>query len=517
MKLQFVSALLLCLSVSLSVSARNHDKDAEKIIGIAENDNQVMKHLDILANRIGGRVIGSDALENAELWAASRFKSWGLEVEVQEVGEIAVGFNRGPWFGRMLGEDGMTLKFVTPSYTAGTKGIQRGRVLMEPKTVSEFNNIRHALKGAWVLIGGKSDWPVDISPEADSIRAAKIAENERIAVKNEKIRQYNRENPDKPKDLIPLNYEPALFYREMIDAGILGIIQASQEPLRALYDRKNCFNMTFDNLPVIPDIKLNSDQYDIIAKKVREREYFELEFDIRNHFRPKAVKFHNVLGIIKGSEFPDEYVIMGGHLDSFDSSTGAVDCGNGTAVTMEAARLIAKSGIKPKRTIIFALWTGEEFGLLGSSYWVNTNKNKLDRIANYFNRDGGPTPSSSLTVTEAMYEDFEKICRPIMNYNPEIPFILNKREGGPRVIPKTAGGSDHAHFMINGVPTFSFGGRDIKGYNFSYGEIWHTNRDTYDKAIAEYLEYSSVINAVVILGVANLDHLLSREGLFIKE
>lgn len=168
-------AAMACMAVH-SVPAQ--DATVNKIIEIGQTDNQVMDHLDILTNRIGGRVIGSNAYDNAVDWVSSKFKEWGLEVELQEAGTLPVGFNRGPWFGKLLGENGMELHFVTPSYTAGTKGVQRGHVLQEPLTQSEFDRIKGQLKGAWVLINGKNvGWPVDRSAKGDSIRATIIAEN----------------------------------------------------------------------------------------------------------------------------------------------------------------------------------------------------------------------------------------------------------------------------------------------------------------------------------------------------
>jgi len=387
---------------------------------------------------------------------------------------------------------------------------------MEPKTKAEFERMKGALKGAWVLITGtNTGWPIDYSRTGDSIRAAVIKENEEIAAKNREITLENRKNPQgEQKPLIPLKDEPALFYREMCEAGILGIIQSSTVPIRVLYDRKNIEKMSFDNLPTIPDIKLNEQQYRIIEQMVKERRYFQLEFDIRNHFRPGPVKYYNVLGIIRGTKYPDEYVIMGGHLDSFDVATGGVDDGSGVTPAMEAARLIMAAGGKPKRTIIVALWAAEEFGLWGSKSWVVRNSDKLDKISNYFNRDGGPTVANSLTVPEAMYDDFVKICEPLNTINPEFPFRLNKRTTPPGPRPVTAGGSDHAYFAMNGVPTLAFGTEDTKGYNFNYNEIWHTERDTYNMSIPEYQNHTSVVQAVVVYNLANLDHLLSRKGLY---
>src|SRR5512133_1837470 len=502
-----------------ATSLAQQGKVVDRIIELGQTDNRTMQHLDVISNRFGGRLIGSDAYENAALWCASEFRKWGMEVIMDEVGTVPVGFNRGPWFGRMLSENGMDLHFATPSFTSGTKGVQRGHVLIEPKSKEEFDRMRGVLKGAWVLIGGtNSGWPVDYSAKADSARDVIKVYNDSIARLNREIMRENYSNRDKPqKEMLPLKEEPALFFREMREAGILGVIQSSTVPIRALYDRKNLDKMTFETLPTVCDIKLDENQYAVIEKMVKERRYFLLEFDIRNHFKPGPVKYHNVIGVIKGTKYPDEYVMMGGHLDAFDVATGGVDDGSGITPAMEAARLIMAAGGKPQRTILVCLWAGEEFGLLGSKHWVEANKEKLPKISNYFNRDSGPTVPTGLTVPDAMYADFEKICQPLNSINPEFPFKLSKRTTPARPRPTSAGGSDHAYFTMNGVPALSFDIPDAKGYDFNYGEIWHTERDTYTKSIPEYQEHTSVVTAVVVYGLANLDHLLSRADLYAAE
>ncbi|MCR4568840.1 MAG: M20/M25/M40 family metallo-hydrolase [Bacteroidales bacterium] len=467
-----LATALLAAGVSLGAFAQ--DKVVKKIIETGTTDNRTMEHADFLINRIGGRIVGSAALTQAEAWVKEQFESWGLEVMVQEAGQINVGFNRGPWYGRMLSEDGMTLHFGTPSYTAGTKGKQTGHVVMEPKNQRDFNRMKAVLKGAWVLLDSPSngmalDW---------------------------------REQSD------------TLFYREMVDAGVLGFIRSAAVPLRILYDRAHCYDITMETLPTVCDILLDEAQYKVIREKVLRKDIFQLEFDIRNHFYRGPVKYHNIIGMLKGSKYPNEYVMAGGHLDSYDSAAGAVDDGNGATVTMEAARLVATSGAKPKRTILFCIWTAEEFGLLGSKYFVENKTVPLEKISNYINRDGGPLCATSVVVPPAMYEDYVEICKPLENLNPEFPFTVTKREGPAQPRPTRAGGSDHAYFSMNGVPTLSFRETDPKGYNFEYGEIWHTERDIYNKLIPEYMEHSAVVTAVVLYGIANLDHLLSREGLY---
>ena len=514
---KFVSFwVMAAMAIVLSLPAMAQDKVVKAIIENGKNNNQVMEHANYLSNYIGGRLIGSAALTEAEQWAKDQFESWGLEVMVQEAGEINVGFNRGPWYGRMLSEDGFDLHFGTPSYTAPTKGKQTGHVLIEPHSRREFEKMKGMLKGAWVLLDAKSTgMAIDGSDKANEARAEIIKQNEEIDRQNMEIRRYNMMHRDEtPKEMLPYKQTIAPFYKEMVEAGVLGFIRSSDVPMRILYDRANCYNITMETLPTVCDICLDEAQFEIIKKKVQRKDMFQLEFDIRNHFYRGPVKYHNIIGIIKGSKYPNEYVLTGGHLDAYDAGTGAVDDGNGTCLNMEVARLLATSGAKPKRTIMICLWTGEEFGLLGSKFFVENKTVPLEKISNYFNRDGGPLMSTGVNVPPAMYDDFVEVCKPIMNLDPEVTFSVNKRPGEPQPVPKNAGGSDHAYFAMNGVPTISFQETDPKGYNFEYQEIWHTERDIYNKLIPEYMEYSSTVTAVVVYGLANLDHQLSRQGLY---
>ena len=186
--LALIAALMISGAHAQSAMAQKKTV-TDKIIEIGNTDNRTMEYIDVLSNRIGGRLVGSNAYDNAVEWCASKFEEWGLEVWVQEAGEVPVGFNRGPWSGRMLGGDGMVLHFATSSYTVGTKGVQRGHVLKEPLTQAEFNSMKESLKGAWVLIGGENNgYPIDWTEKGDSIRNAAIAENLEIDRKNREAR-----------------------------------------------------------------------------------------------------------------------------------------------------------------------------------------------------------------------------------------------------------------------------------------------------------------------------------------
>jgi cyclophilin family peptidyl-prolyl cis-trans isomerase len=442
------------------IAGGQNDPVVDKIIGLGKTDNKVMEHIDYLTNRFGDRLTGSDGFYSACTWAVSTMRSWGMIAEMQEAGEMAVGFNRGPWFGKMIIPKEIALDFGTPSYTSGTKGCQKGHVILSPATVAEFQTVKDSIKGAWVLIDGvNTGWPRDRGGETELIRLIR-------------------------------------------EAGALGTIQLSTFPIRLLYHKVD----SWENLPTLPDIKLIDKQYNEIKELLSKGERVILEFDIRNYFRPGPIKYHNVIGWIPGTEYPDEYVILGGHLDGFDGASGAIDNASGATVAMEAARLILTAGGRPKRTIMVHLWAGEEYGLLGSAAWVKQNPDKLPRISAVFNRDGGTNCISGLSVPKAMMADFQQVIKPVLGLNQKYPFELTERSKPLRKGGR--GGTDTFSFLQKDVPAFGF---STKGEH-QYGRTWHTTLDTYNEIIPAYEEYSSLVTAVVAYGIANLDHQLSKEG-----
>jgi carboxypeptidase Q len=456
--------LFIFLLTTLSANGQQ-DSVVNRIISSGSNGNRVMEHMDFLSNRFGDRITGSDSYYSACIWAVSTMRSWGMMAEMQEVGEMPVGFNRGPWFGKMVVPDEMTLDFGTPAYTSGTKGRQRGHVAILPESIEEFWTVRDSIKGSWILIEGKNTgWPRDRNGENELIRLIR-------------------------------------------EAGALGTIQLSAFPIRVLYQKVD----SWGNLPVLPDIKLIDKQFNIIKELVTNGKRVVLEFDIRNYFRPGPVKYHNVIGWIPGTKYPDEYVILGGHLDGLAGATASIDNASGAAPAMEAARLILAAGGRPERTIMVHLWAAEEFGLLGSTAWVNQNPDKLPRITAVFNRDGGTNCVSGITVPKEMLTDFQKVVKPVLGLNKKYPFELAEstkplRKGG-------RGHTDTFPFLQEGVPAFGF---STKGEQ-QYGRTWHSTLDSYDEVIPEYQEYSSTVMAVVAYGIANLDHLLSRKNYFMPD
>jgi hypothetical protein len=431
----------------------------ERIVSVGRTDNRVMEHLDFLCNRFGPRLTGSDNLQNASEWTKDAFASFGLEnARLEEWGEFAVGFNRGPWFGRMVKPTEKTLRFGTNAWTAGTKGVQRGRGVLVPESDEEIEKVREHLTGAWVLMRR----PGTKQPSADVMtRFNEILKNVKIAG----------------------TVRPA--------AGEL--IHTGGNP-----------RISWDNLPTTPAVNMLKKDYDEVAELVAGGGEVELEFDIRNYFKKGPVKLYNVIADLPGVEWPDEYVIVGGHIDSWDGATGAMDNGTGCAAVLEAARMLAQAGVKPRRTIRFMLWSGEEQGLLGSKGYIKKNPDLMPKISAVLVDDGGTNYLAGIAATEAMASDFEQVFAPVKELDSAMPFEVRNVPGLPYGI-----GSDHDAFLEKGVPGFYFGQKGKANYN----RIHHTHFDTYEGAIPEYQKHSSIVMALSAYGIANLDHMLSREKL----
>ena len=198
-------------------------------------------------------------------------------------------------------------------------------------------------------------------------------------------------------------------------------------------------------------------------------------------------------------------MIVGGHIDTWDGATGTTDNGTGCATTLEAARILMKSGVKPRRTIRFMLWSGEEQGLLGSRQYVKAHPELLARVSAVLVHDGGTNYLSGLGVTKAMKADIDAALAPLVGLDASMPFAIREMPGLRR-----GGGSDHDSFLAAGVPGFFWGQR---GGRAVYNQTHHTQHDTFDRAIPEYQKHSSVVVALGSLGIANLDHILSRDAL----
>lgn len=454
-----MSLLVLLLGVAPAVQA-TEQAAIERIVSVGRSDSQVMDHLDELCNRIGPRLTGSQNLQNACEWARDRFASFGIEnARLEEWGEFPVGFDRGPWSGRVIAPEERVLQFITPSWSAGTRGVVKGKALLAPTTKEEMERDKEKYTGAWILL----PMPKRGEPRLDA--------------------EFLRNRA-----------------QTLEEAGAAGLIRPSSGEL---IHTSGTYRLTWDKLPTVPSVVLLQKQFEEMAGWLKDGKDVSVEFDIRNYFRKGPIKLYNVIADIPGAEKPDEYIIIGGHLDSWDGATGATDNGTGVATTLEAARILMKSGVKPRRTIRFMLWSGEEQGLLGSRAYVKAHPELLPKISAVLVHDGGTNYLSSLGGTEAMQEDFQQVFAPILSLSNDFPFEVRKVSG------LSGFGSDHASFLAENVPGFFWGQAGKATYNRTH----HTQFDTFDAAVPEYQKHSSLVVALAAQGIADLDHLLSREKL----
>ncbi len=245
--------------------------------------------------------------------------------------------------------------------------------------------------------------------------------------------------------------------------------------------------------------------------RIADGEEVYAEFDLHHTFNKGPVPVYNTIAEIKGSKWPEQVVIVSGHLDSWDGpgSQGAGDNGTGTVVTLEAARILAAVHAKPLRTIRFIDWTGEEQGLLGSKAYVEAHKAEMDNISAVLVDDGGTNSEGGLTVADPMVEMMAAATAPTNNqfYDDVDKRYLNVniKHGGEKI--RTHGASDHASFNQVHVPGFFWDevGRD------DYTHIHHTQFDRIDDAIPNYLVQSATNAAITAYRLACAPSLLPRE------
>ena len=461
MKLQALNRTVAfgLLSTAALAFAQTDEATLARVIEEGKSRNQVMKHLDTLTHRFGPRLTSSSNLKRAQDWAVKTFKSWGLDARLEQWGEVAVGFERGKnYVARMISPWQREFVFTSPAWTPGTKGTVRGPALMEPQTDAEFAAVEGKLKGAWIVMRERAGMRMGAA-------------------------------------------EPNPLRDKVMAAGIAGTVYGTGD--ERVHTGGRMTGLEWGKLPTTPRVHLRKSDYDSVALNLKWGREVVLEFNLDQKFTKGPIPQFNVIADLKGPEKPDEMVIVCGHLDSWNGpgSQGANDNGTGSSVTIEAARILSKLGIKPKRSIRFILWSGEEQGLLGSRAYVEAHKSELDKISAVFNDDGGTNYQGGYVCIDKMADMLQKAMAPSQKAFPELPMELSISKDMPQ-----GGGSDHAPFNWQGVPAFF----TIEKGRADYGYVWHTQNDRYENAIPEYLVQSSTNAATVALNIANADTMLPR-------
>lgn len=483
------------------------DAVVRRILDEGKNRNKVMEHLTYLTQKIGPRLTGSTRVKLANEWCRDQYVKWGLSnPHLEEWGTIATGFDRGPSSGKLVlrreprNDDGSEpatyetlreLQITTLSWSAGTQGAVRGKVFKEPKTDEEFDTLKDKLAGAWILI----DAPSPVGQRG--IRGMTQARYE--------LRKSAAKKKAEGADLSGLKLGERIAL-----AGVAGYVSTSRDERIWTGGAPGWRETTVDQILPEPHVVIRGSDYDSINSRLADGEPVELEFNLEHTFNPGPIPVYNTIAEIPGTVWPEQVVVISGHLDSWDGpgSQGCTDNGTGTAVTLEAARLLVASGAKPKRTIRFIHWTGEEQGLLGSKGYIEKHKDLLPNFSAVFVDDGGTNYEGGLPAPEVSMDMLAAATAPTNNqfYSETDKKYLNVniRKAGRSLM--RGGSSDHASFNNVGVPGFFWD--EIGRADYQFG--WHTQNDTLSLAIPEYLMQSSTNAAITAYRLACAPTLLPR-------
>jgi len=509
------------IDADLNAKIRTEGLDRSKIMWIEH----------YLTDVYGPRPIGSPNHVAAANWAMKTMTSWGMKnAHLEPFTWRGVGWLPGKATGFITSPVKANLKFEAVPWSPSTKGTVSGEVVSIVPPVSPTEEeltaflASHAskVKGGIVMIGAPPSVPVNFNerPKRTPDEQAKARYQPDPNAPNDGRggrgggpgggRGGRGGQPTTPEGhLTPqqVNQRITAFLRDNMPALRL----TAQGPGRipgVIVAQNGAGQIYNDTTPQPPAVILRTDDYGRIFRIIADGTPVTVEFNVQNQYFPEGKTSYVTVAEIPGTDKADEVVMLGGHLDSWTSATGATDNAIGCAIMMEAARILMATGAKPRRTIRVALWSGEEEGLLGSFAYVKEHFgsaesptkdfNKLDA---YWNIDDGTGrvrgasvfgPPEAAAIVAQYFKPFEEW-------------------GIYGAVPTTArveGGSDNGAFAVAGLP-----GIGTQQDNIEYNSTtWHTNLDTYERIVPEDVMHNAVITASLMIHLANRDQMLPRFG-----
>lgn len=477
--------------------------------------SEVMDTATYLSDRIGGRMTNSPAMRAAEAWTQQRFRDWGLADVHAEGFDFGRGWTIEEASTTMIAPRRMPLRSIPVAWTPGTNGAVTADVVIAPMTrAADFAAWHGKLAGKIVLLSVAPD-PVDETEVPFKRRS-----DEDLA----KLDSYRQPIAD-PDALDRLTKGQRFgFDREaFLKAGAVAWVRTSGHE-NGLVSGEG-FGFRIGHTPPLPGIEVAAEDYRRLVRLARSGPV-TLRIDTRVRYDDTDQRAYNILADLPGTDPKSGYVMAGAHLDSWVAADGAADNGAGVAIVMEAARILARLRVPTKRTIRFALWSGEEQGLFGSAAyvaihlarrpldpdpdkrlfgpyfsqtWPVTPLPDYDRLGAYFNLDNG---SGKI---RGIYGEGNLSAIPILR-DWLAPFASM---GATNVVARPTGGSDQQTFSAIGLPAFQFIQDDLD-YDT---RVHHTNLDSVDHLRAGDLRQAAVILATLLVDAANADAPLPRKAL----
>ncbi|MBS7563589.1 M20/M25/M40 family metallo-hydrolase [Mucilaginibacter sp. Bleaf8] len=482
-------ALLLGLLMASATSrAQTKDPIVDQIVKEGTDNSQLEKLAQELLDGIGARLVGTPQMKQANDWAVAKYQSWGVNARNEKWGEWR-GWERGVSHIDMVYPRVRSLEGTQLAWSPGMgKRTVTAEMVILPDLADSvaFKSWLPTVKGKFVMISmnqptGRPDynWQEFATKESfDKMKAARTAQTEAWRSRILKTGLNSR--------TLPVALEKA---------GAAGIITCNWS---AGFGVDKIFSAYTKKVPTL-DIAL--EDYGLLYRLTEAGK----KPQIRVHAESKelgVVPTFNTIAEIKGSEKPDEYVILSAHFDSWDGASGATDNGTGTLTMMEAMRILKKIYPNPKRTILVGHWGSEEEGLNGSRAFVQDHPEIVNNLQALFNQDNGTGRVVSIQG-QGFVHAYDYIGRWLSkvpaNIRDQIQTSFPGMPGG--------GGSDFASFVAAGAPAFS-----LSSNSWSYGNYtWHTNRDTYDKIVFDDVRNNAILTAILAYMASEDPNKTSRE------
>ena len=443
--------------------------------------SSVEENLLYLTDIIGPRLSGSGAMRRANDWAAGRLREYGVDSVALEPWPFGVTWTRGPISVRLLAPHERWIPAASWAWAPSTSGPVAGSVQLVTATSRvEFDrSFRGKLRGSWVMLG--APYPRLNPGGADPVDSARVD-----TMRSElRARAQNLSNAQRA----------FLAEREGLLAaeGIAGVLVDGAKDF-------GLFTMSGapDQIVPYPKVVIGNATYSEIHRSLSRGIAVRLEANVRNEFGRDTVLQWNTVGEIRGSERPNEVVLIGAHLDSWDLGTGATDNAASSVAVLEAARLLGAlkaSGVRPRRTVRFVLFSGEEQGLYGSQYYAYMHSAELQRFQAVLVLDNGAGRITGMAMQgwNELQGLWSEMFRPLQPLGP-----LAVRVG-------SKGGTDHLPFLAAGVPSFNYD-QLPRGYDYTH----HSQADVLDHTVPRDMRQAAIVMAVNALQLANLDRLLPR-------
>ncbi len=509
----------LCVILTLAVAAPgaatgDEPVDLATIQRIREEGLQRSRVYDTVAHLtdvIGPRLTGSPQMKAANEWTRDKFAEWGLTNAHLESWPFGPGWSLQQVALRQVAPDPAVLIAWPRAWSPGTNGVLRGQVVYAPiDAESDIPAFKGKLAGRIVLITKPGEIKGLDKPLFTRRSDAELAEYERTEIS---VRPPERMTRFRQRRRLG-----AALHRFLSEERPLAAIYASQGEGGVLTVGGVGLRGK-DDARLVPQLTLLAEQYNRLVRLVERGVAVELELDLKARFHDDDLMAYNTLAELPGQgPKKDEVVMIGAHLDSWHAGTGATDNATGSAVVMEAMRILAAIGAKPRRTIRAALWSGEEQGLLGSRAYVTQHfatrpegtdddptrgplelRPEHGRLAAYFNVDGGTGRVRAVLAQEnvAVLPIFASWIRPLR----DLGLVLAS--------PRRDFGTDHNTFDAAGLPGFNFLQDEIEYDSLTH----HTQLDVLDRVQREDLMQAAVVMATFAWQAAQRDEPLPRKPL----